>query len=151
MSAVLVLNCGSSSVKYQLIEPDSGRVDAHGLVERIGAVSSSAESLIGEEPVRNHEEALRLVFDSINTDDVEVVGHRVVHGGQKFHEPTVLDDAVVAQIAELSSLAPLHNPAGVQGIEVARRLLPDVPQVAVFDTAFFYSLPPAAATYALDR
>ncbi|OHU69476.1 acetate kinase [Mycobacteroides chelonae] len=140
MSAVLVLNCGSSSVKYQLIEPDSGRVDAHGLVERIG-----------EEPVRNHEEALRLVFDSINTDDVVVVGHRVVHGGQKFYEPTVLDDAVVEQIAELSSLAPLHNPAGVQGIEVARRLLPDVPQVAVFDTAFFYSLPPAAATYALDR
>ncbi|ALR13284.1 acetate kinase [Mycobacteroides saopaulense] len=151
MTAVLVLNCGSSSVKYQLIEPNSGRVDAHGLVERIGAVSSSSESLIGEEPVRNHDEALRLVFDSIDTDDVVVVGHRVVHGGQKFHEPTVLDDAVVAQIAELSSLAPLHNPAGVQGIEVARRLLPDVTQVAVFDTAFFYSLPPAAAIYALDR
>lgn len=138
--AVLVLNCGSSSVKYQLIEPDSGRVDAHGLVERIG-----------EDPIRNHEEALRLVFDSIDTDDVEVVGHRVVHGGQKFHEPTLLDDAVVTQIAELSALAPLHNPAGVQGIEVARRLLPDVPQVAVFDTAFFYNLPPAAAIYALDR
>lgn len=118
--SVLVLNCGSSSVKYQLIEPESGRVIAHGLVERIG-----------EEEIGNHEEALRLVFDSIDTGDVVVVGHRVVHGGQKFHEPTVLDDAVVAQIAELSSLAPLHNPAGVQGIEVARRLLPDVPQVAV--------------------
>ncbi|NMK96395.1 acetate kinase, partial [Staphylococcus capitis] len=125
--SVLVLNCGSSSVKYQLIEPESGRVIAHGLVERIG-----------EEEIGNHEEALRLVFDSIDTGDVVVVGHRVVHGGQKFHEPTVLDDAVVAQIAELSSLAPLHNPAGVQGIEVARRLLPDVPQVAVFDTAFFF-------------
>lgn len=137
---VLVLNCGSSSVKYQIIEPDSGRVGEQGLIERIG-----------EGAIADHEQALREVFDTIDTSDVVVVGHRVVHGGRLFYRPTLIDDDVAAQIAELSSLAPLHNPAGARGIEVARKLLPDVPQVAVFDTAFFHGLPPAAATYAIDR
>ena len=87
----------------------------------------------------------------LKTVGLAAVGHRVVHGGKRFHRPTVLDDAVVAQIAELSELAPLHNPPAVKGIEVARKLLPDTPQVAVFDTAVFHDLPLQAATYAIDR
>ena len=83
--------------------------------------------------------------------DLVAVGHRVVHGGKRFHRPTLLDDAVIAELDELSVLAPLHNPPAIKGIEVARKLLPDMPQVAVFDTAFFHDLPPAAATYAIDR
>jgi acetate kinase len=146
---VLVLNSGSSSLKYQLVEPDSGASRAGGTIERIGEESS---------PVADHEAALRRAFDELagagidlKTVGLAAVGHRVVHGGKRFHRPTVLDDAVVAQIAELSELAPLHNPPAVKGIEVARKLLPDTPHVAVFDTAFFHDLPLRAATYAMDR
>ncbi len=137
---VLVMNSGSSSLKYQLVEPDSGASRAGGTIEQIGEQSS---------PVADHEAALRRAFDELAEAGIDLktvglvaVGHRVVHGGKRFHRPTVLDDAVVAQIAELSELAPLHNPPAVQGIEVARKLLPDTPQVAVFDTAFFHDLPP---------
>ena len=146
---VLVINSGSSSLKFQLVEPDSGRSRAAGVVERIGEPSS---------PVADHAAALRRAFDQLAEDGIDLqncglvaVGHRVVHGGRQFHRPTLLDDAVVAQLDELSELAPLHNPPAVQGIEVARKLLPGVPHVAVFDTAFFHDLPPAAATYAIDR
>ena len=146
---VLVINSGSSSLKFQLVEPDSGLSRAAGVVERIGEPSS---------PVADHAAALRRAFDQLAEDGIDLqncglvaVGHRVVHGGRQFHRPTLLDDAVVAQLNELSELAPLHNPPAVQGIEVARKLLPGVPHVAVFDTAFFHDLPPAAATYAIDR
>lgn len=145
---VLVLNSGSSSLKYQLIRPGSGESLAHGIVERIG----------DEGGVPDHEAALRAVFDLIVRDGHDVddlglmaVGHRVVHGGSKFYRPTVIDDAMLDQIRELSALAPLHNPPAIRGIEVARRVLPDLPHVAVFDTAFFHDLPAAAATYAIDR
>ena len=146
---VLVINSGSSSLKYQLIEPDSASSLADGIVERIGEPSS---------PVADHAAALQLAFDQLSQAGIDLktcglaaVGHRVVHGGPTFYQPTVVDDAVITKLKELSLLAPLHNPPAVQGIEVARKLLPDVPHVAVFDTAFFHDLPAAAATYAIDR
>ena len=146
---VLVINSGSSSLKFQLVEPVSGQSRAGGLVERIGEESS---------PVADHDAALRQAFDELadagydlKAANLIAVGHRVVHGGKRFHRPTLLDDAVIAELDELSELAPLHNPPAIKGIEVARKLLPDTPHVAVFDTAFFHDLPPAAATYAIDR
>jgi acetate kinase len=146
---VLVLNSGSSSLKYQLIEPDSGDSLADGIVEQIGEPSS---------PVTDHGAALRVAFEKLSDDGIDLeacglaaVGHRVVHGGSVFCRPTVIDDTVIAQLKGLSMLAPLHNPPALQGIEVARRMLPAVPHVAVFDTAFFHNLPAAAATYAIDR
>jgi acetate kinase len=145
---VLVLNCGSSSLKYQLVEPDSGKSLADGIVEQIGEPSS---------PVTDHGAALRVAFDKLCDDGIDLkvcgltaVGHRVVHGGAVFYRPTVIDDKVIAELKGLSMLAPLHNPPALQGIEVARTMLPDVPHVAVFDTAFFHNLPAAAATYAID-
>ena len=115
---------------------------AEGIVERIG-----------EGVVPDHAAALQVVFDELADDmaGLVAVGHRVVHGGPELYEPTVVDDALIAKLDELSPLAPLHNPPAVLGIEVARKTLPDIPHVAVFDTAFFHDLPPAAATYAIDR
>lgn len=140
---VLVINSGSSSLKYQLLQPDSGESLADGNVEQIGEQGS-------EFP--DHDAALRHAFAQLgDLDRLTAVGHRVVHGGQDFYRPTVLDDAVIGKLRELSPLAPLHNPPALRGIEVARKLLPDVPHVAVFDTAFFHDLPPAAATYAIER
>jgi acetate kinase len=146
---VLVINSGSSSLKYQLVQPDSGVARASGHIERIGEGSSS---------VPDHDAALRRAFDSLAEDGIDLrtcglmaVGHRVVHGGNEFYRPTLLDDARIAALEGLSKLAPLHNPPALKGIEVARKLLPDIPHVAVFDTAFFHDMPPAAATYAIDR
>jgi len=144
---VLVLNCGSSSLKYAVVEPDSGRQLADGIVERIGQ---------GE--IADHEAALRAAFDALAADGylldelgLVAVGHRVVHGGPDLYRPTIVDDGLIATLETLSPLAPLHNPPALLGIEVARRVLPDLPHVAVFDTAFFHDLPAAAATYAIDR
>lgn len=146
---VLVINSGSSSLKFQLVDPDAGTALSTGLVERIGEAGS---------PVPDHDAALRRAFDTLADDGIDLkssgvvaVGHRVVHGGNTFYDPTPLDDAVIARLGELSNLAPLHNPPALTGIEVARRLLPDIPHIAVFDTGFFHDLPPAAATYAIDR
>ena len=145
---VLVLNSGSSSLKYQLVHPDSGESITHGMVERIGEDGG----------VPDHEAALRAVFELISGAGHDLdglglmaVGHRVVHGGSRFYRPTVIDDAMLDALRELSPLAPLHNPPAVLGIEVARRVLPDVAHIAVFDTAFFHDLPAAASTYAIDR
>jgi acetate kinase len=146
---VLVINSGSSSLKYQLVDPDSGVAQAGGGVQQIGEPSSR---------VADHEEALRLAFEQLAEAGVDLkscgllaVGHRVVHGGKAFYRPTLLDDARVAELEKLSELAPLHNPPAVQGIKVARKLLPNVAHIAVFDTAFFHDLPAAAATYAMNR
>jgi acetate kinase len=146
---VLVINSGSSSLKYQLVQPDSGVARASGHIERIGEGSSS---------VPDHDAALRRAFDSLAEDGIDLrtcglmaVGHRVVHGGNEFYRPTLLDDARIGALEGLSELAPLHNPPALKGIEVARKLLPDVPHIAVFDTAFFHDMPPAASTYAIDR
>lgn len=160
---VLVLNSGSSSVKLQLVEPDTGRALADGIVERIGEDSSSASLTFGErevtrdDPVADHDAALRTAFDLFDEAGADLgtglvaVGHRVVHGGPDLYRPTVIGDALIGKLEELAPLAPLHNPPAVLGIRVARKALPDVPHVAVFDTAYFHDLPAAAATYAIDR
>ncbi len=162
--SVLVLNSGSSSLKYQLVNPVGGEAIASGIVERIGESSSRVKHSYGgntttrDETVADHGEALRLalgLFGELGPDleraSVHTVGHRVVHGGAVFSKPVLIDDDVVRQIRDLSPLAPLHNPANATGIEVARELMGDVPHVAVFDTAFFQTLPEHAYTYALDR
>jgi acetate kinase len=161
---VLVLNSGSSSLKFQLIEPDSGLSLADGIIERIGEDSSSARLVFGErevthsDPVPDHEAALRTAYGMFDEAGAELggaglvaVGHRVVHGGPDLYQPTVIDDALVDTLESLAPLAPLHNPPAVLGIREARKAFPDVPHVAVFDTAFFHDLPAAAATYAIDR
>ncbi|HEY6811168.1 MAG TPA: acetate/propionate family kinase, partial [Propionibacteriaceae bacterium] len=143
---VLVLNAGSSSLKYQLVVPETAKVQAKGLVERIGEPGS---------PVVDHAAAMQvmtkdLAADSVDLDAVGIraVGHRVVHGGPDFTDPTIIDDKVLEEIKDLIPLAPLHNPGAVLGIEAARAEF-DVPHVAIFDTAFFSTLPAAAATYAI--
>ncbi len=161
---VLVINSGSSSIKYQLIDPDSGASLASGLVERIGDVQGAIIHKVDgakhvlEEPVPDHgfglSEVLRL-FDEhgprLAEANIVAVGHRVVQGGKFFNGPALLTDEVVATIEELVPLGPLHNPAHLKGIEVARQLMSDIPQVAVFDTAFFQDLPEEAARYGLNR
>ncbi|ATL85597.1 acetate kinase [Streptomyces malaysiensis subsp. malaysiensis] len=143
---MLVLNSGSSSVKYQLLDMADGSRPASGIVERIG-----------EGPVADHAAALKQVADELaakglglDSPELAAVGHRVVHGGTRFTEPTLITDEVVEEIEKLIPLAPLHNPANVTGIKVARSLRPDLPQVAVFDTAFHSTIPEAAARYAID-
>lgn len=158
---VLLLNCGSSSIKYQVIDMATEEVVASGIIQRIGESESTLDHEFGE--VKRHDsvgfpdhahalEHLVTVFNEVGPKLAEVVavGHRTVHGGEAFRQTTVIDDAVLAKLRELSPLAPLHNPPGIAGIEAAMAVLPDVPHVAVFDTAFFATLPPAAYTYAID-
>ncbi len=139
---VLVLNAGSSSLKFEVLDPDSGATTVGGHLERIGTDGFGAA--LGEV-------AARLAAAGVGAGDLRAVGHRVVHGGSEFTAPVLVDDAVVRRIEDLVHLAPLHNPPAVEGIRRARESFPDVPQVAVFDTAFFADLPAEAATYALDR
>lgn len=135
MSRVLVLNCGSSTVKYRAFDGDAEV--AKGLIEKL----SSPDDFDG---------ALRRVLDETDLTDLAAVGHRVVHGGDSFTGPVILDDQVIKTIESLVPLAPLHNPPALAGIAATRRLLPDVPQVAVFDTAFHQTIPPAGRTFAID-
>ncbi|MFD5632136.1 acetate kinase [Streptomyces sp. NPDC127072] len=164
-SRVLVLNSGSSSVKYQLLDMrDSSRL-AMGLVERIGEETSRLKHtpLLGGAPretvapIADHAAALKAVAEELTRDglgldspELLAIGHRVVHGGKFFTEPTVIDDTVLAEIERLIPVAPLHNPANLTGIRTARALRPDLPQVAVFDTAFHTTMPESAARYAID-
>jgi acetate kinase len=158
---VLLLNCGSSSIKYQVIDVATEEVVASGIIQRIGEGESTLDhSYAGEtrhdsRGFPNHAWALShlvKVFDEVGPklSEVIAVGHRTVHGGEAFRKTTVIDEAVLAKLRELSPLAPLHNPPGIAGIEAAMAVLPDVPHVAIFDTAFFATLPPAAYTYAID-
>ncbi|BCJ42727.1 acetate kinase [Actinoplanes ianthinogenes] len=140
MTRVLVLNCGSSSVRYKLFDGDD--VTAKGHVERIGEDGGEAA---------DHLSALRDLLDRLDLSGLAAVGHRVVHGGERFTASTVITDEVVAAVEELIPLAPLHNPGALTGIRVARKLLPDVPQVAVFDTAFHATIPPEGVLWAVDR
>jgi acetate kinase len=133
---VLVLNCGSSSIKYRLF--DGASTAGKGIIEEIGG------------DIAGFEAALYEIMGSVDLSGLVAVGHRVVHGGSAFTAPTVIDDEVVATIEGLVPLAPLHNPAALAGIAVARKLLPDVPQVAVFDTAFHATIPPEGTTFAID-
>ncbi|MGH8774131.1 MAG: acetate/propionate family kinase [Jiangellaceae bacterium] len=160
---VLVLNCGSSSIKYQLVDVADGHVAASGLAERIGEEAGghlhhrgANGEVTRNEPIPDHAAGLRAVlaaFDetgpSLTDAALAAVGHRVVHGGDRFAQPTLIEDTVVEAIDELAALAPLHNPANLTGIKVARTALPGVPHVAVFDTAFHQTLPPHAYTYAV--
>ncbi len=141
---VFVVNSGSSSIKYQLVDAASEHVVLSGLLERLGQPGGDAA---------DHESGMRVVLDRLGSDaaSIAAVGHRVVHGGSIFTAPVVINDEVVAGIQAVSALAPLHNPANLAGIRAARLALPDVPHVAVFDTAFHQSMPAAASTYAIDR
>ncbi|MFK0167571.1 acetate kinase [Streptomyces sp. NPDC090306] len=162
---VLVLNSGSSSVKYQLLDMRDRSRLAVGLVERIGEETSRLKHtpLLGGGTrertgrIPDHESALKAVAEELDRDglgldspELVAIGHRVVHGGQFFTEPTVVDDAVLAEIKRLIPVAPLHNPANLTGIRTAMSLRPDLPQVAVFDTAFHTTMPESAARYAID-
>jgi acetate kinase len=153
MTRILVLNSGSSSLKFAVIEPDSGNVVAHGIAERLGSDQPTFQ--FGSQPERGlgqgaaHAEALAALLEGLQGISVAAVGHRVVHGGEAFSDSVLLDDAVLTQIRACSELAPLHNPANVLGIEAARRAFADLPQIAVFDTAFHQTLPRAAYLYAI--
>ena len=168
---LLIINSGSSSIKYQLLSMEKEEVLASGLVERIAEASglikctffpdtSKQRKLEREEPVPNHHAGMLKVIDLLcdaasgiiaDTREIDAIGHRVVHGGEAFHQPTLITDEVVAAIEENIPLAPLHNPPNLDGIRVARELFPDAPQVAVFDTAFHQSMPAQAFLYALPR
>ncbi|MED7954349.1 acetate kinase [Kitasatospora sp. NPDC058406] len=162
---VLVLNAGSSSVKYQLIDMLDGARLASGLVERIGEAGGrlvhTPRGGAERESVQafpDHGAGLKAVAEELAADglgldspELAAIGHRVVHGGLRFTEPTVVTDDVLREIRRLIPVAPLHNPANITGIEVARALRPDLPQVAVFDTAFHASMPEHAARYAVDK
>ncbi|TCO17301.1 acetate kinase [Kribbella steppae] len=159
---VLVINAGSSSLKYSLVDALTGEVAASGLAERIGeSQGRQVHRGTGGETettrkIPTHEDALRGAIEAFESHGpsladtaIAAVGHRVVHGGSRFSAPAPVDDDLIAEVTDLVPLAPLHNPANLEGIRVARRLFPDLPQVAVFDTAFHQSLPPHAYTYAV--
>ena len=163
MSAVLVINSGSSSFKYQLIDLDTEQPLASGLVERIGERSGHTTHRgpngISERSLEipDHTAGFQAMIEAFEADGPSLaeyppvaVGHRVVHGGKRFFEPTIVTPLVEINIEDLADLAPLHNPANLQGIRAAEKAFPDVPHVAVFDTAFHQTLPPEAYTYAID-
>ncbi|GAA4899984.1 acetate kinase [Streptomyces coeruleoprunus] len=163
---VLVLNSGSSSVKYQLLDMADGSRLAVGLVERIGEATSrlvhtplaaGGEKRERTGPIADHAAALKAVAEELAADglgldspELAAIGHRVVHGGLRFSAPTVITDEVLAEVERLVPVAPLHNPANITGIRTAQALRPDLPQVAVFDTAFHTTMPEYAARYAID-
>jgi len=165
----LVINSGSSSIKFQLFDMGDETVLAAGLVERIGEErgtitcklnpgKESERRIEKEEPIRDHNRGMLMVGDVLcdsdqgvirSRDEIGAVGHRVVHGGERFHEPTLIDEKVIEAITDNIPLAPLHNPANLDGIVVARQLFPGIPQVAVFDTAYHQTIPDWAHIYAL--
>lgn len=162
-SSVLVINSGSSSIKYQLVDPETGDAIAKGIVERIGDSMGIVRHVHGESvteeeiPIADHTVGMREVLRLFDAEGptlaeagIVAVGHRIVQGGCHFDGPALITDEVRDLIEELCPLAPLHNPAHLKGIDVARELMPDVPHVAVFDTAFFQQLPDCSALYALE-
>ncbi len=161
---VLVINCGSSSLKYQLINSDSEEVLAKGLCERIGIdgrlvyQKEGCDKEVTEASMPTHKEAIQMVLDALTNDktgaikslkEIDAVGHRVVHGGEKFASSVVIDEEVIKAVEECNDLAPLHNPANLIGINVCKELMPGVPMVAVFDTAFHQTMPAKAYLYGL--
>ena len=162
---ILVINCGSSSLKYQLINMENEGVLAKGLVERIGIEGSKVkhetigkEEVIIEEPMSDHRKALELVLDALinpnygaikSMDEIGAVGHRVVHGGESFASSVIIDDKVMEAINDCIDLAPLHNPPNIMGIEACQELMPKTPMVAVFDTAFHQTIPASNYIYPL--
>ena len=161
---ILVINAGSSSLKYQLMESEGGQVFAKGLCERIGIDGRLTHKVPGREDVKldiampSHGEAIQAVLDILvdktngvisSTDEIAAVGHRVVHGGMEFAESCIIDDAVIAGIEKCIPLGPLHNPANLMGIRACQAIMPTTKQVAVFDTAFHMTMPAKAYTYAV--
>ena len=162
---ILVINCGSSSLKYQLFDMDNEEVLVKGLVERIGIDGSrlkqekGEDEYIIEEDMKDHTEAVKHVFDAItdtengviaDLSEIDAVGHRFVHGGEKITKSVVIDDQVKEAVKEYSKFAPLHNPANMMGLEACEKLLPNVKNVAVFDTAFHQSMPEENFLYGID-
>lgn len=162
---ILVINCGSSSLKYQLIDMENEDVLAKGLVERIGIEGSrikhettGKDKKVIETPMQDHKKALELVMDSLTNeeygaiaslDEIGAVGHRVVHGGEDFADSVIIDEKVLKAIEDNVEIAPLHNPPNIMGIKACEKLLPNVKQVAVFDTAFHQTMPAKSYIYAL--
>ena len=162
---ILVINAGSSSLKYQLMDPDTGWVSAKGLCERIGIdgrlthrIPAKGEKVSRDIPMPTHSEAISAVLDILvderygvikSLDEVDAVGHRVLHGGDKFVESCIINEACKQAIRDCIPLGPLHNPANLKGIEACEKVMPDKPQVAVFDTAFHMTMPPKAYRYAI--
>ena len=162
---ILVINCGSSSLKYQLINSDSEEVLAKGLCERIGIEGgvlthqpSGKDKIKTEVDMPNHTVAVKLVIDSLvdkengvisSLDEIDAIGHRIVHGGESFSEATLINDDVIKAIEECNDLAPLHNPANLIGIRSCKEIMPNVPMVAVFDTAFHQTMPKKAYLYGI--
>lgn len=162
---ILVINCGSSSLKYQLINSDSEEVLAKGLCERIGASGSvlthktmDGRKEVIEEPMPNHTIAVKLVISALtdeeygcikSLDEIGAVGHRIVHGGENFSESVIITEETIKAIEECSDLAPLHNPANLIGVNSCREIMGDIPMVAVFDTAFHQTIPQKAYMYGI--
>ena len=162
---ILVINAGSSSLKYQLLNPETQEVLAKGLCERIGIDGKFTYKPAGKDPIKDadvamptHSEAIQTVLHALvdekngvisSMKEIDAVGHRVVHGGEKFAQSVLITDEVMAAIEECNPLAPLHNPANIIGIKACQELMPGTPMVAVFDTAFHQTMPPVAYTYAL--
>ena len=162
---ILVLNCGSSSVKYKLFDMTSKEVLAEGVIEKIGLSDSflkfnlpDGTKRVIEQEIREHTVGVELILDTLtNTEygciqslnEINAVGHRLVHGGENFHASVVITPEVIAHVKKCSDLAPLHNPANLKGIAAVTKILPHIPQVGVFDTAFHQTMPDYAYMYAL--
>ena len=161
---VLVINCGSSSLKYQLIDSETEVALAVGLRERIGIdgrlnhTPNGGEKVVIEQAMPDHEVAIRMVLDALtnenygvikNLDEIDAIGHRLVHGGEKFTKSVIIDDEVIAGVEECSPLAPLHNPANLIGVRACQAIMPGVPNIGVFDTAFHQTMEPVAYMYGL--
>ena len=160
---ILIINAGSSSLKYQLMDPDTGVVSAKGLCERIGIDGRLNHNVNGTKTVKDipmptHSEAIAATLEILvdpelgvikSTDEIDAVGHRVLHGGMEFFDSCIIDDDVIVAIKKCIPLGPLHNPANLMGIEACQKVMPTTPQVAVFDTAFHMTMPPKAYRYAI--
>ncbi len=160
---VLIINAGSSSLKYQLMNPETGDVSAKGLCERIyidGRLTHKVgdNKVVRDIPMPTHSEAIQAVLDILvdaehgvirSTDEIDAVGHRVLHGGMEFSDSCIIDDEVIKAIEKCIPLGPLHNPANLMGIRACQAVMPKTPQVAVFDTAFHMTMPPKAYRYAI--
>lgn len=160
---ILVINCGSSSLKYQLIDMDTSEVLAKGLAERIGINDSLlTHQVIGKDKIKikkdmnDHKDAIKLVLDALtdneigiihNMSEIDAVGHRIVHGGETFTDSVLIDDDIIKSLEDCIDLAPLHNPANIQGIKACQQIMPGIPMVGVFDTAFHQTMPDYAYLY----
>ena len=163
---ILVINCGSSSLKFQLIDMSNDNVIAKGLCERIGIDGSritytpqGGDKIVKEYAMPTHNEAIQVVLDSLtdkeigvisDMNEISAVGHRIVHGGEAFKDSAIIDDAFIKAVGDCSDLAPLHNPANLIGVNACRKLMPNTPMVGVFDTAFHQTMPEEAYLYGLD-